>query len=300
SKVLKDDKEKAFVLEYSSRNGKRGFQEGKVDWKEKVQKIKNCQEKEKLLEEGKVVRKRERKKRLSRKVKVVEGRECLYHCCNNVGEDVKVVNRWELVRNHLKKCNNFFNEFGLVEVEKKLQEAEQEYNAKKVTRKMIKKEKVLISIYSEQTNRSTESIASQNTNMSQISNPNKMSYYLARIFTYKEQDQFEKHILNMTIENGWSFRWVKCKSVIAHYHWLNPNLILPNCKQLAGRILKEAADGMQNIIKTKAQEDSNSIMLVFDEWKNVAKQKILGSILVTSRGELLIWKAKDISGEQKN
>ncbi|CAG8673559.1 28798_t:CDS:2 [Gigaspora margarita] len=111
-----------------------------------------------------------------------------------------------------------------------------------------------VSIYSEQTNRSTGSIASQNNNMSQISNPNKISYYLAHTFTYKKQGQFEKHILNMTIENGWSFRWVKCKSVIAHYHWLNSNLILPNCKQLAGQILK-----------TKAKEDSNGLILAFDE-----------------------------------
>ncbi|CAG8743646.1 25875_t:CDS:2, partial [Gigaspora margarita] len=73
--VLKDNKGKAFVLEYSSRKGKRGFQEEKVVGKEKVQKIKNCQEKRKLLGEGKAFRKRERKKRLSREVKVVGGRE---------------------------------------------------------------------------------------------------------------------------------------------------------------------------------------------------------------------------------
>ncbi|CAG8827478.1 45468_t:CDS:2, partial [Gigaspora margarita] len=55
-KVLKDDKEKAFVLEYSGRKGK-------VVGKEKVQKIKNCREKERLLGEEKVVRKRKEKKR---------------------------------------------------------------------------------------------------------------------------------------------------------------------------------------------------------------------------------------------
>ncbi|CAG8851029.1 13094_t:CDS:2, partial [Gigaspora margarita] len=52
-KVLKDDKGKVFVLEYSGEKGKRGFQEGKVVGKEKVQKIKNCQKKRRLLEEGK-------------------------------------------------------------------------------------------------------------------------------------------------------------------------------------------------------------------------------------------------------
>ncbi|CAG8853165.1 13115_t:CDS:2, partial [Gigaspora margarita] len=51
-KVLKNDKGKVFVLEYSSGKGKR-IQEGKVVGKEKAQKIKNCREKEKLLGEGK-------------------------------------------------------------------------------------------------------------------------------------------------------------------------------------------------------------------------------------------------------
>ncbi|CAG8587527.1 10010_t:CDS:2, partial [Scutellospora calospora] len=64
-----------------------------------------------------------------------------------------------------------------------------------------------ISTYSERTTRSTESATSQNTNISQISNPNKIMHYLAHTPTYKEQSQFDKHILNMTIENGWSFRW---------------------------------------------------------------------------------------------
>ncbi|CAG8650458.1 13734_t:CDS:2, partial [Gigaspora margarita] len=171
---------------------------------------------------------------------------------------VKVVNIWKLVQNYLKKCNNFFNEFGLVEAEKKLQELQTEKSCTDFDYAFQiysnNDDYDSVSIYSEKTNRSTGSITSQNTN---ISNSNKMVHYLARTLTYKEQAQFEKHILNMTIENS--------------------------CQ-----ILKEAADGMQNIIKTKAQEDSNSIMLVFDEWKKVAKQEILGSILVTSRGKLLI------------
>ncbi|CAG8604944.1 6258_t:CDS:2 [Dentiscutata heterogama] len=59
-----------------------------------------------------------------------------------------------------------------------------------------------VSIYSEQTTRSTESTTSQSTNILQISNPNKIIHYIARTLTCKEQTQFEKSILNMTIENG--------------------------------------------------------------------------------------------------
>ncbi|RIB24984.1 hypothetical protein C2G38_2167141 [Gigaspora rosea] len=46
-------KGKAFVLEYSGGKGKRSFREGKVVGKEKVQKIKNCREKGRLLGEVK-------------------------------------------------------------------------------------------------------------------------------------------------------------------------------------------------------------------------------------------------------
>ncbi|CAG8770768.1 36122_t:CDS:1, partial [Gigaspora margarita] len=51
---------------------------GKGCWEEKVQEINNCQEKGRLLEEGKVVRRREgllEKKRLLREVKIVERRK---------------------------------------------------------------------------------------------------------------------------------------------------------------------------------------------------------------------------------
>ncbi|CAG8593799.1 16734_t:CDS:2, partial [Dentiscutata heterogama] len=70
-----------------------------------------------------------------------------------------------------------------------------------------------VSIYSEQTTRSTGSITSQSTNVSQISNPNKIMHYLAHTPTYKEQAQFEKDILNITIENSWFFRWLDSKSI---------------------------------------------------------------------------------------
>jgi hypothetical protein len=38
--------------------------------------------------------------------------------------------------------------------------------------------------------------------------------------------------------------------------------------------------------------------LVFDGWKNITNQELLGSMLVLPSGETLIWKAYDISGER--
>ncbi|CAG8788444.1 9704_t:CDS:1, partial [Acaulospora morrowiae] len=43
-------------------------------------------------------------------------------------------------------------------------------------------------------------------------------------------------------------------------------------------------------------KDKYGVTLAFDGWKNVAKQSLLGSILITSDGKTIVWKADDISG----
>ncbi|CAG8728626.1 9251_t:CDS:1, partial [Cetraspora pellucida] len=43
---------------------------------------------------------------------------CLCYYCDKAKDEVKIVNRWELIRNHLRKCINFFNELGSAEAEK--------------------------------------------------------------------------------------------------------------------------------------------------------------------------------------
>jgi hypothetical protein len=47
----------------------------------------------------------------------------------------------------------------------------------------------------------------------------------------------------------------------------------------------------------KLRADSVGITLSFDGWTNVLNQNLLGSVFITSEGEVLIWKAVDISGE---
>ena len=39
-------------------------------------------------------------------------------------------------------------------------------------------------------------------------------------------------------------------------------------------------------------------MLAFDEWKNIACQNLLGSVLFTSDNKMIIWKIEDISGKR--
>ncbi|CAG8578938.1 11382_t:CDS:2 [Gigaspora rosea] len=130
-------------------------------------------------------------------------------------------------------------------------------------------------------------------------NKTNISFFLARTPTISEQARFEDQILSITVANGWSFRWVEDKKVIAHYNWLNPHLRLPNRKQLAGRILKTAVKVNKSYIQDKARNDLYGVMIAFDGWKNVVNQEILGSVLITSNGEALVWNAIDISGYRK-
>jgi hypothetical protein len=44
-----------------------------------------------------------------------------------------------------------------------------------------------------------------------------------------------------------------------------------------------------------AKDDNIGVTLAFDGWKNVVKQKLMGTILITSQGKTLVWNAEDIS-----
>ena len=51
-------------------------------------------------------------------------------------------------------------------------------------------------------------------------------------------------------------------------------------------------------ITEKAQKDEIGVTVTMDGWTNVIKQNLLGSVLITSSGEPLIWKAQDVSSER--
>ncbi|GBB93667.1 hypothetical protein RclHR1_02210002 [Rhizophagus clarus] len=65
-------------------------------------------------------------------------------------------------------------------------------------------------------------------------------------------------------------------------------------------ILKESAKNIQENIEIAAKEDKYSISILLDGWKNVIKQHILGLVIIRSDGQVLIWKAKDISEDREN
>lgn len=81
------------------------------------------------------------------------------------------------------------------------------------------------------------------------------------------------------------------------FYFLNPTLKLPHRKQLGGKILKDTSEDIIKSIETKAKADLVGVTLTIDGWTNVVNQNLLGSVLITSKGEVLVWKAYDISTE---
>jgi hypothetical protein len=121
--------------------------------------------------------------------------------------------------------------------------------------------------------------------------------YLVRDLNSAEYVIFEHHLLKATVSNGWAFRWIENPEVIALFKFLNPVLSLPGRCALAGRILSSHSAELQRkqVVDAKKEEIGNT--LAFDGWKNVNHQEILGSVLITGKGKVLIWGAEDISGD---
>ena len=143
---------------------------------------------------------------------------------------------------------------------------------------------------------SISSISTHITSTSRDSGP--MDKFVYHRFTDTTFDKFYYLLLKASISNGWSFRWVENPDSIALFKFINPQAKLPSRKCLGGKILKKASKYLVQEIQEKAKSDIHGVTITMDGWTNVAKQNILGSVLITSSGEVLIWKAKDISVER--
>ena len=75
-------------------------------------------------------------------------------------------------------------------------------------------------------------------------------------------------------------------------------ITLPSRKVLSGRVLKDASDKVSTKLLDNAKSDSFGVTLAFDGWKNVARQHIFGIVLITSTGEIIIWKAINCGGDR--
>ena len=99
------------------------------------------------------------------------------------------------------------------------------------------------------------------------------------------------------VSAGFPLRWVENKEIQEIFHYLNPGLKLPGRKSLGERILNNESRTLEAEVTKKLKEDSVGVTLAFDGWTNVLNQNILGSVFITSVGEVIIWKAVDVSDE---
>ena len=111
----------------------------------------------------------------------------------------------------------------------------------------------------------------------------------------QDSARWENLVLSSTINNGWSFRWVENKSSQKMINFANPGLKLPSRKVLAGRILSTSSENIKNSLINTAQKDVFGVTVCFDGWRNVKKQEIMGSVLITSDGQVLVWGGEDVS-----
>ncbi|POG68908.1 hypothetical protein GLOIN_2v201639 [Rhizophagus irregularis DAOM 181602=DAOM 197198] len=102
----------------------------------------------------------------------------------------------------------------------------------------------------------------------------KITYYMPwpTPLSKQEYTQWEDLVLNSTIDNGWSFRWVENQSSQKMINFANPGLKLPSLKVLAGLILNTNSEHIKKSLIDTAQKDELGVTLCFDGWKNVKKQ----------------------------
>ncbi|GBC09547.1 hypothetical protein RclHR1_08970007 [Rhizophagus clarus] len=110
---------------------------------------------------------------------------------------------------------------------------------------------------------------------SQWSNHGPLDKWVCRSLSTAENQKFRYLILRITISCGFPLSWVNNSEVIELFKFLNPEIKLPDRKKLFNKIL--------------------GVTMSFDGWTNVHKHELMGTVLVTSDGQLYAWQVKDIS-----
>ncbi|CAG8831304.1 33505_t:CDS:2, partial [Racocetra persica] len=90
-----------------------------------------------------------------------------------------------------------------------------------------------------------------------------------------------------------------CEETLDLLNYLNLALQLkhnaiPSHQMLSGKLLNNTTNKLQD--KTlKTMKDAKAIILIFDGWKNIVKQNILGITCVTEMKKVIIYDARNIS-----
>ncbi|CAG8477493.1 10153_t:CDS:2 [Racocetra persica] len=144
---------------------------------------------------------------------------------------------------------------------------------------------VLVANNPEQKNSDDNSEASLSKNSTASIRKNILDHYYFRSLNEEQQKHFEQLILKATVLCSWAFSWVENPEIKTLFEFVHPLIKLPSRKNLSGQILFESTQKITKSIKEIVQNNKNKIILVYDSWKNIKKESIFGSILVTSMGK---------------
>ncbi|CAG8695930.1 23234_t:CDS:2, partial [Cetraspora pellucida] len=118
-------------------------------------------------------------------------------------------------------------------------------------------------------NNSQESESEQNSDQL---NPNiTLGCYFQKPLSSKQKEKLEQLLLKATISCGWAFSWVNNPEIKELFYYVNPAIKLPN----------------------HIQTDKLGVTLMYDGWKNIKKESLLGITLINSKGKTLIWLKED-------
>jgi len=242
--------------------------------------------------------------------------KCL--ACINANDSSLIVeemnNKRERCRNHLKDCSRFkaqFNEEEWASIYASILQEQEEDRQKRLEKTRGKKRlrendndnqdvtslvSTLPSINSTFTSLSTQSI--QPTFLDTQPSNDSILFYMPRRLTTESTKHWYNLVLRATVSCGWPFRWVENDEAREMIRFANPSLPLPSRKNLAGSILEDTAKDIKLSLESIAQSEKIGLTVAFDGWKNVVKQSILGTVIITSSGRSIVWEAKDISAER--
>ncbi|RGB26946.1 hypothetical protein C1646_769764 [Rhizophagus diaphanus] len=234
----------------------------------------------------------------------------------------KIVNTKKCVKSHLSKYENFFAMYGKEKGLKIIQDTDSEttkantrmFSGKKRSRTIFEDENYFNNQSSEdEYDSDNESVMTFNSNTTSNTNTTftssitlssktgitgPLDNFAVRKLSTNQERKWWYLVLKATISNGWSFHWVENKDAQEMFYFLNLKLKLPHRKQLGEKILKDASEDIIKSIETKAKADLVGVTLTIDGWTNVVNQNLLDGVLITSKGEVLVWKAYDISTER--
>ncbi|CAB4419957.1 unnamed protein product [Rhizophagus irregularis] len=146
--------------------------------------------------------------------------------------------------------------------------------------------------------RSSVSTVSSISSASSSNKQTTLTSFYRRPMSSKDTPTFETLVVKMCISNGLPFSFVENEETQAVFNFVAPDLKLPNRKKLGGKLLLNTSDNFQKNILKIAQSDEFGLTATFDGWTNVKQENIWGVVLITSKGQPLIWGAHETSSKR--